>query len=63
MCKTNVKTNRYYANICKREHEKIITKPKTNVEHTKRNEGVLFLFIHLWGPNSKKIPRKFLCVH
>jgi hypothetical protein len=22
MCKTNVKTNLYYANICKHEHEK-----------------------------------------
>jgi hypothetical protein len=38
MCKTNVKTNFYYANRCKHEHEKNMTRlqckimPKTNVE-------------------------------
>ncbi len=48
MCKTNMKMNLYYANICKHEHEKNMTRlwckimPKTNVEHTKRNEGFYF---------------------
>jgi hypothetical protein len=45
MCKINVKANIYYANICKHEHEKNITRLwckivlKTNVEQTKGNEG------------------------
>ncbi len=40
MCKINMKTNIYYANICKHEHEKNMTMLwckivfKTNVEHT-----------------------------
>jgi hypothetical protein len=44
MCKTNVKTNLYYANICKHEYEKNMTRlcykivPKTNIEQTKGNE-------------------------
>jgi hypothetical protein len=44
MCKTNMKTNFYYANIFKHEHEKNMTRlwckiaPKTGVEQTKRNE-------------------------
>jgi hypothetical protein len=63
MCKTNVKMVIYYANICKHEHEKIITRLKINVKQTKRNERVLTLFIHLWGPSSKKLPKKLLCVH
>jgi hypothetical protein len=46
MCKTNVKTNFYYTNICK--HEKNMTRlwcnimPKTNVEETERNGGSYF---------------------
>jgi hypothetical protein len=45
MSKINVKTNLYYANICKHEHEKNMTRlwckivPKTGVEQTKGNEG------------------------
>ncbi len=48
MCKTNVKTNFYYVNVCKHELEKNITRlwckiiPKTNVEKTKGNEGSYF---------------------
>jgi hypothetical protein len=48
MCKTNVKIIFYYANICKHEHEKNMTRLrcktmlKTNVEHTKGNEGFYF---------------------
>jgi hypothetical protein len=45
MCKINMKTNIYYVNIYKHEHEKNMTKlwckimHKTNVEYTKGNEG------------------------
>jgi hypothetical protein len=48
MCKTNVKTNLYYAHICKHEHEKNMTRLwckillKINVEQTKENEGSYF---------------------
>jgi hypothetical protein len=41
MCKTNIKTNQYYANICKHEHEKNMTRLwckivlKIGVEQTK----------------------------
>ncbi len=44
MWKTNMETNLYSANICKHEHENIMTRlqcknvPKINVEHTKGNE-------------------------
>jgi 5-methylcytosine-specific restriction endonuclease McrBC regulatory subunit McrC len=45
MCKTNVETNFYYANICKHEHENNMTRLwckivlKTSVEYIERNEG------------------------
>ncbi len=58
----------YYANICKHEHEKNMTRlwckvvPKINVEKIKGKLGVLLLFISLWGPSSKKFLRRFLCV-
>jgi len=48
MCKINVKKKLYYANICKHEHEKNITRLwckivlNTNVEQTKRNERFYF---------------------
>ncbi len=49
MCKTNVKTNLYYVNICKHEYEKNMTRlwcikivPRTNVEHIGGNEGSYF---------------------
>ncbi len=48
MCKTNMKTNFYYANICKHEHENNMTRlwckivPKTCVEQTEGNEGSYF---------------------
>ncbi len=44
MCKTNMETNFYYANICKYVHEKNMKRlwykimPKTNVEYIERNE-------------------------
>ncbi len=45
MCKKILKTDLYYANMCKHEHEKNMTNlwckivPKTSVEHTEGNEG------------------------
>jgi hypothetical protein len=69
MCKTNMKVDLYYANICKHEHEKNMTRlwckimPHTNVEHIEGNEGSYSYFIPLWGPNSKKFIRKLLYVH
>jgi len=54
MCKTNVKTDIYYANMCKHEHEKNMTRlwckimPKINVEHTKENEGS-YLYLYPFG--------------
>jgi hypothetical protein len=48
MCKTNVKMNIYYANICKHVHEKNMIRLwckivlKTNVEQTKGNEESYF---------------------
>ncbi len=50
MCKTNMKINFYYFNICKYEHEKNITRlwckivPKTNVG----NEG-LYFYLYPFG--------------
>jgi hypothetical protein len=48
ICKTNVKADIYYANICKHEYEKNMTRLwckivlKTNVEQTKGDEGSYF---------------------
>ncbi len=45
MCMINVKTNLYYDNICKHEHEKNLTRlwckivHEIGVEQTKGNEG------------------------
>jgi len=53
MCKTNVKTNIHYVNMCKHEHEKNMTKlwckimHKTNVEYTKGIERSTFIYTHL----------------
>ncbi len=52
MCMTNVKTNLYYANICKYEHEHNMLKlwckivPKISVEQTKRYERFYFYLYH-----------------
>jgi hypothetical protein len=48
MCKTNMKIDIYYANICKHEHEKNMTRLwcmivlKINVEQIFKNEGTYF---------------------
>ncbi len=45
MCKTNVKMNLYYVDICEHEYEKNMTRlwckivSKINVEQIERNEG------------------------
>ncbi len=54
MCKTNMKMDLYYDNICKYELEKNMTRlwckivPKTSVEKTKRNEG-LYFYLYPFG--------------
>jgi hypothetical protein len=59
MCKTNVKMNLYYANICKHEYEKNITKLwckivlKTNVEQTKGNEESYF-YLYPFGDLAQR---------
>jgi len=52
MCKTNVKMDIYYVNICKHKYEKNMIwlwckiMLKTNVEQIKRNEGSNFYLYH-----------------
>jgi hypothetical protein len=67
MCKTKMKTNLYYANICKHEHENNMTRiwckivPKIAVEQTKGNEGsysYLYPFEDLTQRASEKV---FIC--
>jgi hypothetical protein len=54
MCKTNMETNLYYANVCKHEHEKNMTRlwckimPKIGVKQTKGNEG-LYSYVYPFG--------------
>jgi len=67
MCKTNVKTNIYYANICKHEHEKNMTRQcckivfKISVKYIKGNARsyfYLYPFGNLAQGTSKKV---FMC--
>ncbi len=59
MCKTNMKMDFYYANICKYEHEKNMRKSwckimlKTNIEHIERNEGSYF-YLYRFGDTTTK---------
>jgi hypothetical protein len=59
MCKTNVKMNIYYFNMCKHEHEKNMARLwckivlKTNVEHIKRNEGSCF-YLYAFGDLAQR---------
>jgi hypothetical protein len=68
MCKTNMKMNIYFVNICKHEQGKNMTRLwckivlKIHVEQTKGNERSYFYYTPL-GLNSKKLPRSLLCVH
>jgi hypothetical protein len=60
MCKTNVKTNIYYINICKHEHEKNMTRLwwkimlETGVKQTKGNNKSTLLY-----PFGNPIQRSF----
>jgi hypothetical protein len=53
MCKTNMKMDLYYVNICKHEHEKNTTKlwckivHKIDVEQIEGNERSYFIYIPL----------------
>jgi hypothetical protein len=54
MCKTNVKTNIYYANMCKHEYEKNMTRlwckimPKMIIEQIEGNEES-YSYLHPFG--------------
>jgi hypothetical protein len=69
MCKINMKTYFYYANICKHEHEKNMTRLcckivlKTNVEDAKGNERYYF-YLYPFGYLGKgRFPRDFyVCI-
>jgi len=69
MCKINMKMNFYYANICKHEHEKNLTRlwckivPKTNVEQIERNEGSYFYVYTPLQKYSRNLSIRLLCVH
>jgi hypothetical protein len=56
MCKTNVKTDLYYANICKHEHEKNMTKPRCKIvlERNDRSYFYLYSFGDLVQKNFEK---------
>jgi len=69
MCKTNVKMDLYYANICKHEHEKNMTRlwckivPKTGLKHTKGNE-TSYSYLYPFGDLvQRSFQGGFLCVH
>ncbi len=53
ICKINVKMDFYYANICKHEHERNMTRLwckivlKINVEQTKRMKGLTSIYTPL----------------
>ncbi len=63
MCKTNVKMDLYYINICKHECEKNMTRlwckimPTSDVEQTKRNEGFIFIYTPL-GTLLKEVSKE-----
>jgi 5-methylcytosine-specific restriction endonuclease McrBC regulatory subunit McrC len=69
MCMTNVKTNIYYANICKHEHEQNMLKLwckivlKTSVEQTKKNERFYFYLYPFEDPVQKNFQGGFyVCI-
>jgi hypothetical protein len=65
MSKTNVKTNCYYANICKHEHEKNMTRlwckitPKINVECIEKIEEFYFYLYPFWDLDEGSFQRGF----
>jgi hypothetical protein len=68
MCKRNVKMDISYAKICKYEHENNLA-----IYSVRSCLRLMFnrlkemknptLFISHWGPSSRKLIRKLLCVH
>jgi hypothetical protein len=64
-----MKMDLYYANICKHENEKNMTRlwckimPKIGVEQTEGNEGSYSDLCPFWRLNSRKLPKMLLCVH
>jgi hypothetical protein len=59
MCKTNMKTNLYYANICKHEQENNMTRlwckivPKIDVEYIEENKGSYF-YLYPFGDLAQR---------
>jgi hypothetical protein len=67
MCKTNMKMNIYYFNMCKHEHEKNMARlwckimPKTGVEDTKRNERS-YSYLYPFGDLAQRNFQGGFCV-
>jgi hypothetical protein len=67
MCKTNMEINLYYANICKHEHEKNMTRLwckivfKTIVEQTERVEGSYY-YLYPFGDLAQVSFHESFCV-
>ncbi len=69
MCKTNIKTYLYYANICKHEYEKNVIMLwckiilQINVELIKGNEGSYFYLYPFAGLVQRSFQRGFyVCI-
>jgi hypothetical protein len=69
MCKTNVKTKFYYANICKHEHEKNMARLwckimlKIGIKYIKEIEGSYF-YLYPFGDLVQKSFQKgfYMCI-
>jgi hypothetical protein len=55
MCKTNMKMNLYYVNICKHEHDKVMVQncAKIGVENIEGNEESYF-YLYLFGDLAQR---------
>jgi hypothetical protein len=69
MCKTNVKMDFYYVNICKHEHEKNMTRlwckimPEIDVEQTEGNERSYFYLYPFGNLTQGSFQRNFyVCI-
>ncbi len=67
MCKTNMKMNFYYANICKYEHEKNMTRLwfkivlTIDVEQIEGNERLTFIYTPLRTQFKETSKGAFIC--
>jgi hypothetical protein len=69
MCKTNMKMNIYYFNMCKHECEKNMTRlwckimPKTSVEQIEGNEGS-YSYLYPFGDLAQRSFQKgfYVCI-